>query len=414
MKLPLAGKKSATEREIEVRLEAAEIERIERGVRAELAKLRRNAKLDGFRRGKVPEAILRQRYGDALRRDALHDAIERTLPAALKEHGLEPVATPAIVEIKDDGARRLQYRVRLDVAPEIRLKPLSKIRLERIEAQVRDSDLELVLERLRRRRAEWRPVHRAARPGDRVHVRRVGERAAEVQQVLLDDGETEPSLVALLAGAAAGESRRWKPAGAAPMELAVELVDEVCELPPLDAEFCRSLGQKDGDLAAMRSALKRQLSAGLQARLQEHCRQNVRAALMDAHSFELPDSMVAEELELMRRQLQEQNRSMKVPAELLLPQARLSVKWRLLARALVAELGLAVDAEALNAAIAEEAAQSRDSAAVRRAYRKDKGARDALRASLQERGLYELVLEQAKVRVRTLDYKEAQRELHGR
>lgn len=416
MKLPLLNKnKSATEREITVRLEPAEIKRMEQRVRSELAKYRRNAKLDGFRRGKVPEQILRRRYGDALRQDAMHEAIDRTLPGALREHGLVPVARPAIVEIKD-GDGQLQYRVRLDVAPEIRLKKLSKISLERIEAQVQDADLERVIERLRLQRAEWRPVERAARPGDRVHLHRADDQSAQVQQVLLDDEVGEPSLVALLTGATAGQRLSWKPEGGEAVELVVDLVDEVHSRPPLDADFCRAMGQQDGDLAALRNTLRQQMGAGLQARLQEHSRQRVQEALMDAHDFELPGSMVAEETAMMRHQLQEQNKALKdakIPDELLLPQARRSVKWQLLARAMVAQQGLAIDDAALNAAIEEEAGQGRDSAAVRRAYSKNQGARNALRARLLEQSLYDLVLEQAQVRVRTLDYKEAQNALAG-
>ena len=157
------------ERRMTIRVPAADIER---EIDARLVKVGRTAKLKGFRPGKVPQKVVRQYYGGQVRDEVLNDVVRTTYSRAIADQKLNPAGGPRIESLgaTEAGAEHFSYRATFEVYPEIALKGLEKLAMEKPLVAIDDADIEKMIERLRRQRATWRSVERKAQVNDRVTV----------------------------------------------------------------------------------------------------------------------------------------------------------------------------------------------------------------------------------------------------
>ena len=144
---------------------------IESEISQRLARLARDAKVPGFRPGKVPLRMIAQQYGPKVRSDVISDAVQAKFADALREQNLRIAGFPRI-EPKTDAAQsgELQFSAVFEVYPEVRIGDLADLTVERPLAEVGDEDITNTIEMLRRQRTHYHHVERAATRGDRVVV----------------------------------------------------------------------------------------------------------------------------------------------------------------------------------------------------------------------------------------------------
>ena len=265
-----------------------------------LAAYGKQVDIPGFRKGKVPPQVLRQRFGDEIDREVVDRLLPRFWHQAEHEQQLEPLGEPELVEVGDVAAGQpLRFVAAVDVRPAVELGDLDGFELPEIEVEPSDEDLATALDDLRRQVGEWRPVERTAARGDRVRARLFeergtvgggtspadddekdaaegaddgaetgeasagGEAAAEEGEVVhleVGDPRVWEELSLAATGLAAGQegrfTRRPPEAGeAAPRSFRL-VVEEVAEreLPPLDDELAARLGDFE-NLEALRDAV---------------------------------------------------------------------------------------------------------------------------------------------------------------
>ncbi|MGD9951232.1 MAG: trigger factor [Burkholderiales bacterium] len=287
---------------------------IEREIDERLKKMARSAKMPGFRPGKVPLKLLAQTYGPQLRGEVLGDAVQKAFNEVVREANLRVAGQPRIEAQKDAPAGALEFNATFEVYPEFAIGDLSGQVIERPQVTVDDAAVDRTLEILRKQRVSYASAGRAAQDGDRVTVDFAGTIGgepfaggkAEGFAFVLGEGRMLPEFEAAARGLAEGDAKTFEVAfpadyhgkevagKTAQFELAVKRVEQA-QLPALDAEFAKSLGVADGDLAKMRAEVKQNVEREAAKRVEARVKHQAMEALLAATPLELPRTLVAME-----------------------------------------------------------------------------------------------------------------------
>ena len=361
---------------------------IEREIDLRLRKMARNAKMPGFRPGKVPMKLLAQTYGPQLRSEVLGDAVQKAFSEAVREANLKVAGQPRIEPKQDAAAGALEFSATFEVYPEFSIGDVSAASIHRPQVVVDDAAVERTLQILRKQRVAYEPAARAAADGDRVTVDFSGTIGgepfaggkAEGFAFVLGEGRMLPEFEAAALGMAAGEQKTFEltfPADyhgndvagkTASFALSLKQVDAP-RLPELDADFARSLGVADGDLAKMRVEVRQNVEREVAKRVEARLKNQAMEALLAATPLELPRSLVAMETrELVERAAADlRARGLKMEKLPLDPQAfEASAKRRVALGLIIAELSRAEKLQPKPAevrALIEQEAQSYESPA---------------------------------------------------
>lgn len=294
---------------------------VEQQVDQKLREVARQARLPGFRPGKVPMRVLRQRFGESVRGEVLGEMVQSTFPQAVAEQELRPAGQPRIEPDIDTKSGRYAYVARFEVLPEIDLQDLAGKRVARPVAEVADADVERMIERLREQRRTFEDVERPAQDGDRVTISFAGSidgepfegGSGESRQLVLGSGTFIPGFEAQLEGVRAGDERlvevtfpedyqNSELAGrAAQFQVSVETVAEP-HLPEVDAEFMTAFGIGDGDFERFRADVRTNMERELKQRIESKLKSQVMDALLEANPVDLPEVLINEEIQSLKQQ----------------------------------------------------------------------------------------------------------------
>ncbi len=128
---------------------------IESAVKKELVDVARKVRIDGFRKGKVPMNIVAQRYGASVRQDVLGELMTRNFVDAIIKEKINPAGAPNYVPGEYKEGQDFTYAVEFEVYPEVELKGLENIEVEKPVVEVTDADVDTMLDTLRKQQANW-------------------------------------------------------------------------------------------------------------------------------------------------------------------------------------------------------------------------------------------------------------------
>ncbi|NOU25731.1 MAG: trigger factor [Methylotenera sp.] len=343
-----------------------------------LAQMSRTAKFAGFRPGKAPLGLVNQHYGDQVRDEVYSGAVEKSFGDAVDEAKLRVAGFPNI-EHKPFGAasETLEYTATFEVFPEVVLGDLSKIKIERPVIEVSEADVKKTLDVLVKQRVNYVPVKRAAKKGDRINVtlkasidgkevESTGDKGIDL--VLGDAGRVE-SFDDQLTGGKAGSSKQFEityPADHNPAQLAGKTVGydvtfvSVSEpkLPEIDAEFAKSLGIEDGDVAKMKAEVTESLKQEVAKRVSAKLKEQVFQALVESADFEIPRVLLGSEINRMMETTTQNLKqrgadlsAIKLEPAMFEDQAKRSTKLRLILGELINSNGLHANADQIRAMV---------------------------------------------------------------
>lgn len=339
---------------------------IDREVENRLRKLSRTVRMPGFRPGKVPVKLVTQQYGPQVRSEVIGDEVQKAFEDAIREKNLRVAGYPRIERKDAEGdASQLSFSATFEVYPEVKLGDLGAVKLERPALTIGDVEVDKTIEILRKQRVQYDEVARAAQSGDRVTIDFTGSidgvefagGKGNDAALVLGEGRMLPQFEAGIMGLNAGETRTFPvefPAdyGAkdvagkvASFEVALKKV-EASRLPEVDADFAKSLGVADGDLATMREEIKGNVEREVKKRIESEIKQRVMQALLDSTQVELPRSLVEAEIHRLEQQTRNEmeSRGIKTDAighEMFEPQAKRRVSLGLIIGEMVKAHGLA-------------------------------------------------------------------------
>jgi trigger factor len=413
------------ERRMEVQVPAVEIDK---AVDERLQRLSRTVRLKGFRPGKVPVKVVRQQFGQQVRQEVLNDVVQSSFAEAVGQEKLTPAGGPRIEPI-NVGDGDLKYRAVFEIVPQIELKGLETLPVERPVADVSEADIDAMIQNLREQKPTFTSVEREARDTDRVTIDFNGTidgqpfegGSGENIPIVLGAGRMLADFEAGLVGAKGGEQRTIKLTfpqnyGAqalagknAEFAVAVKSIEER-HLPELDEEFCKLYGVEQGGIEQLRREveenMRRELADAIRARLKKQ----VLDGLAAANAIELPKSMVDAQVRDMQidaaRRMGARDASQIPPPDAFQEAARRRVQLSLLVSEVIKNANIQVNQAQVQQRFQELAQQYPDALQAVEQYRTNPQMRRQMEAAVLEDQVVDWLLERARVTDKESSFKE--------
>ena len=412
-------------------------ETIDSQVEERLQQARKTVRLPGFRPGKVPLKIMRQRFGNGVREEVLIEVMGQSLQQVIVQEKLLPVDKPTIQMGRELDGGGFEYIATLEVFPEIEVLDIAGFPVEKPVAEVRDEDVDNIIELLRRQHGTWTPVERAAQDGDRVTLdlaatsggESLADSSDEGEVLTLGSGGMIPGLEDGIVGMTAGEEKTLalnfpedyydeERRGAA-VEFAVTLhkVEEL-EPAPLDSELFSAYDVEGDDETLFRAEVKQNMVRELRSAVEAWVRQQVMDALIGAYAeLEAPAALIRQETGRLRKAMFErlgvdtENKNLNIesilPDELFADKATRRVKMALILSALISHHGLTVDADALRRAVESIASTYQHPEEVVNWYYANQEQLSGVKSQVLENSMLDELLKSATLSDRACTYQEA-------
>ena len=370
-------------------------------VETRLKKLSRTVKADGFRPGKVPMSVVAQRYGYSVQYEVVNDRIGRAFNEAAREAAVRVAGAPRITQKDEAPEGQLAFDATFEVYPEVKIADLSAAEVERVSTEVTEAAIDRTVEILRKQRRTFaqRPAAEGAQETDRVTIDFEGKidgetfagGKAEGFQFTIGEGQMLEQFDTGVRGMKVGESKTFPlqfPADYHGQDVAGKEADflvtmkkiEAQNLPVVDAEFAKSLGIAGGTVEDLRADVKKNLEREVKFRVIARNKSAVMDALAKAAELEVPNALVAAELERMvesaradlkQRGVKDADKA-PIPEEIFKPQAEKRVRLGLVVAELVRSNNLQAKPEQLQAHIEEMSQSYEKPAEVMRWYLSDR------------------------------------------
>jgi trigger factor len=424
---------SALERKLTISIPA---DAVDTEAEKRLQQFARNVKLNGFRPGKVPFKVVKKRYGQGVRQEVIGEMMQQYFYQAIIQEKITPAGQPFIEPTKMDEGSDVEFTATFEVYPEIEVKELSDVTIEKPSATVSDDDLNDMLETLKEQRASWVEVKRKAKADDQVVIDFLGSidgeefagGKGENHPLVLGSNSMIPGFEDQLIGAKAGDEVEVKvtfPEDYHAEDLAgkdaifkttVHKVNKK-ELPKV-SELAEALGVADGNINKMKEDVRANMERELANALNNKVKNQVMDALVEAHEVEAPKSAVDGEIEAMRKQMIAQyggNEEManNLPAEMFEEQANRRVKLGLIIGSYINAKELKADEATVDAKLEEMAAVYEQPQEVIEYYKADKSRLSQIEQLVLEDMVVESVLAEAKVEEKELQFKEVMNQQNG-
>ena len=342
-------------------------------------------RVDGFRKGKVPANILRQRFGASAKSDAATEMVSETLEDALKDADVSPAAQPSLTNIDTENSQNLIYTLEFEVYPEIKLNSLSSLKIDQVASKVTEEDEERALQDLQARSTEYKSVKRKSKDGDRLIIDFEGlidgesfeGGAAEGFEIILGRGAMiegfEKGLIDVAPGKTVEVNATFPEdyhvenlAGReALFKVKINEVGSPIEL-KRDDEFAKKFGEKDFE--SMKSRMSSQMKLELDSRLVQQNKDTAFSALLEANDFEVPEGSVSSEALRLQQDMESRMEQQgmpskgKLPAEMFNEEAARRVKLGLLINKIASDSEITAEKDLVDAKLNEMSLQYGESA----------------------------------------------------
>jgi trigger factor len=408
---------------------------IQNEVNTRLKRLARQVKVDGFRPGKVPMNIVAQRYGYSVHYEVMNDKVGEAFNQAAVEAKLRVAGQPRINEKEQPSETEMAFDAIFEVYPEVTLKDLSQVEIERVTSDVTEEAINKTIDILRKQRRSFaqRSLESAAAAGDRVTIDFLGKidgepfdgGRAEDFQFIIGEGQMLKEFEDAALGMKSGESKTFPltfPADYQGREVAGKTADfmvtlkklEAAHLPELTEELCKSLGVPDATVTGLRADIRNNLEREVKFRLLGRNKQAALDALVANAELDLPKSIVQSELDRMTEGAREElkQRGIKdadkapIPEDVFRPQAERRVRMGLVVSDVVRLHNLQATPDQIKAHVEELAASYEKPSEVARWYYSDKRRMAEVEAIVIENNVTNYVLSLVKVKDKNISFDE--------
>ena len=419
---------SALERQFKITIPTGDIET---EFEAKLVETAKRVRIDGFRPGKVPTKVVRQRYGQAIRQEMASDLIEKSLGQALTEHDVKPVGQPKIDDLHFEEGSDLTFKATFEVFPDLDPALIDGDDIEQIKCKIGAADVKEMIATLREQRKEWKESARAAaKKGDRVTINFEGfldgkafeGGSGQDHALVLGSGSMIPGFEDGILGMKKGNTRDVEVTfpedyhaenlkGKAALFKIGVIKLERGELPTVDEEFIKTFGVESGDDKDFKAEIKEQMARELSMTLKNLNKTKIFDVLLEKNSdTPVPESAKKSEINVLKKQSAErfgggqQFDPDQLPDELFAEQAERRVRLGILLGATVRKLELKADADRVKALVDEMATAYDDPEQVVNFYYSNNENLKQIEALAVEEQVAEKLLESAKAKTIDMSY----------
>ena len=361
-------------------------DRVDSEIDTRIKTLAGQVRLDGFRPGKVPLSVVKQRFGGQVRDEVMGELIRTTFEEAIAQEQLKPVSSPNIEPLDVDKAEGLNYAATFEVFPEQDLDEFSAVKVVKPVVDVTDSDVDEMIVTLRKQRVNWSSVERSAVDGDRLTIDFKGSVDGELFaggeatdfDLVLGSNAMIPGFESQLSGVSAGDKPTIEvvfpdnyqsdalQGKQASFEIEVKVVSEP-ELPAIDDEFFKIFGVEEGGEPAFRGEIKANMERELAQRVRAQVKAQVMDGVLKVSKSEAPQSMVADETKTLAGHRQQANMP-EISAEELAKEAERRVRLGMILSEVVNQEKLSVKPESVRKLVEQLAEAYEDPAEVVQFY----------------------------------------------
>lgn len=283
-----------------------------------LREVAKNVQIKGFRKGKVPERLIKQRYGKSIEQEVTSELVEDSLRKTLEEHQLNPVSQPEFEPIQMEAGKSLEYAVKFEVYPEITLAEMNGVTVEKPVVTITEQDLDNVVAKLQKQHVDWEVVERAAQEDDQVIIdfqgfqegKPIKGAVATEFPLRLGSGFLIDGFEAGLVGMAAGEEKELnllfpenysaKDLAGKPVTFTVKVRTVMeAKLPEINDEFAKKFDLED--LPALRTEIRKNLENETKKMVYRQLREQVFDRLLELNQLELPKTLVNQEIKQLQQ-----------------------------------------------------------------------------------------------------------------
>lgn len=399
-----------------------------------LKNMTRTTRIQGFRAGKVPYKIIRQRFGTQVRQEVVGEVVQSSFYTAITENNLRPAGVPEIGSLDSEVGKGLEYTAKFEVFPEIKIAAVDTLKVEKPVCEITGEDIDKMVEILRKQNSKTNKVERAATPADLMDIdfegfvdgRPFAGSAAKGIRMDLDARRFiegfEDGLIGKKSGAKVDLKLKFpedfhnKDLAGKPVEFQV-MVNSVLESVPadLDEEFFKKFGIEEGDLQVFKDQVREQMERDLEMILRNRLRDSVMQALLEANPVELPKTLVQQEKNSIKKKVRQNLESQGLNSETLdqlsddvsyETQARKNVALQLVVVEFIKNQEIKADPGKVKGRIEKLAENYHDPAAIVQWYYSDKNRLGEIEALVMEDEVIEAVSGQADIKEIKLTFDE--------
>ena len=417
---------SSVEKQLKIQVPAEEVKK---QIDARLREIGKQVRLPGFRPGRIPFSVLRQRYGPQAKAEVIQQTAQASLQQAIEDESLRIAATPRVEEepILDDETG-LEITAIIEVYPELDAIDVSELAIDRPEVSVTDDDIEEMLETLKKQKIKWSDVERKPADGDQALV----EYTAETDEgTVPENGKHRLAIILGESGfdglekavrkMSASDEKNLKlefPADFREPALAGKKLDVALtlttvqegELPEIDEEFTQSFGVASGDADDLKTEIRNNLERELGQAVSTQLKTQLADRLLEMfEDLEVPESIVSNEAHNMLQQML-RGAEIEVTDEMLnhfREPARKRVRSGLLLGELARQNEIAIDGAKVREAIEEIAQTYEEPREVVQMYYNDQRMLQSVENSVLENQVVDWVVDNAKVTDKPMSFQEA-------
>jgi len=404
---------------------------VEQEIAKRLEQVSRTARIDGFRKGKIPMRFIKQRYGKGVRQEVIGEQMQQGFVKAVTQEKLNPAGMPAVEPLVDEEGKDFQFSATFEIYPEVEVKGLESISVEKLATEVEEADLDNMIDILQKQQAKFEITEEAAKDGDKVKIDfdgYVGGEAfeggkAEGYALTLGSKSMIPGFEEQIIGLKAGDEKTITvtfPEDYNNEELAGKEAEfkikvhevEAATLPELNQDFFKLFGVEADDVESFRKDVRTNMERELKQAIQRNTKNQALDGLLEQNSIDVPSALIDQEIQRLQEQAFQQfggGQEFKpgmLPKELFQPQAERRVKLGLLINATIEQLELKTDEAKVEALIEDMASTYQDPEQVKEFYKNNKEQRAQLEALALEEQVVDAILDKATVTEKASSYEE--------
>jgi len=404
---------------------------LDKEVTKRLKDIAKTIKMDGFRPGKVPMRIVKQRFSGHVYQEVMGETIQKTFSQALTQEKVAIVGEPKEIKINESDKAVISYTATYEIMPKIELVDLSSASVELPKSSLVDSDVDDMIEKLREQRMTWGEVDSAAETGNQLIINFKGSIEGEV----FDGGEADGVNLVLgskqmiegfedaLIGVKKDESRTftvnfpedYNAKHLAGKEASFEVLTTAVQksvLPEIDADFIKAFGVDSENEADLRAEISKNMEFELNQKIKTLTKKNVMDMLIEKHELLIPETAIKSESEALRDSTKENMKQQGQPVNFDMPlsvfeeQAKRRIALGLLMAEITKSAELTLDESRVDALIQEHAESYEDPKALMEYYEKDEKARNSLKNLAMEEQVVDYILTKVQTTDKELSFTE--------
>ena len=404
---------------------------VDSAVNARLQEAAKSVRLDGFRKGKIPFKVIKSKFGKGVRQEVVGELMSQTYFDAINQESLKPAGQPKIEPTNIEEGKDLEFVATFEVYPEIILPDFSKLEVERLNADINDTDIDEMIETLRQQRQTWEVIEREAADQDMANIDYLGKKggeefeggAAQGTNLVLGSERMIPGFEGGIIGKIAGdeftlslefptEYHNDDLAGAdVEFDITLNSVSEQV-LPEVNEEFYKSFGVEEGGVEAFREEISNNMRREMKTASRNKLKTKVMDALVAAVDVTVPESLVSNEiLQLKSQALQQMGGAQgadpsMLPDELFKEQADRRVILGLVLGEIIGQQNLQADPTKVRESVEELAATYESPDDVINWYYGNKEQLATIESAVVEDQVFDYIIEESVVTDTKVNYQE--------